>query len=116
MTKYGKRNKYGAKKTVRDGITFASSHEADHYSRLKLLERAGEIKDLERQVPIMLEGRDGPLRTRTGQHMRLTVDFRYKDKALGWATVWADSKGAITRDYEVRKAVAEAMGYTIVEM
>lgn len=42
-----KRNKYGAKKTVVDGITFDSKREAQVYGELKLREKAGEIYDLE---------------------------------------------------------------------
>lgn len=107
--------KYKAKPTVIDGHRFASKREAARYQELVLLQRAGEIRNLELQVPIMLEGRDGPLKTRTGRPMRLTVDFVYDDKRLGWATVYEDAKGMPTRDYEVRKSVAEAMGYTIKE-
>lgn len=40
-----KRNKYNAQKTVVDGITFDSRKEADYYCQLKILKRAGEIKD-----------------------------------------------------------------------
>ncbi|MDZ7906546.1 MAG: hypothetical protein U5N55_12805 [Cypionkella sp.] len=47
--------------------------------------------------------------------MRLKVDFAYEDRMLNWATVFEDSKGYATRDYEVRKGVAEAMGYRILE-
>lgn len=39
-------NKYGAKKTVVDGITFDSLREARRYGELKLLEKAGEIEDI----------------------------------------------------------------------
>ena len=48
------RNKYGNKKTVVDGITFDSRKEAKRYQELKLLEKAGEIKDLRRQVVHLL--------------------------------------------------------------
>lgn len=44
------RNKYGNRKTVVDGIAFDSRKEAKRYQELKLLEKAGEIKDLRRQV------------------------------------------------------------------
>ena len=43
-------NKYNAKKTVYKGQKFDSKKEADRYAVLKLLERAGEISDLKRQV------------------------------------------------------------------
>ena len=108
-------NKFGAKPTTVDGVRFDSRREASRYRELKLLERAGEIRNLRLQVRIDLEGRDAPLKTRSGRQMRLTVDFCYEDKRLNWALVYEDAKGKPTRDYEVRKAVAEAMGYTIKE-
>lgn len=43
------RNKLGNKKVTVDGIEFDSRAEARRYSELKLLEKAGEIHDLERQ-------------------------------------------------------------------
>ena len=48
------RSKYGARKTVVDGITFDSKKEANRYSELKLLEKAGEICCLRLQVPFEL--------------------------------------------------------------
>lgn len=108
-------NKFGAISTVVDGIRFDSLREARRWSELRLLEKAGEIRNLRRQVAVPLQGRDGPLLTRTGRQMRLTVDFVYEDRALDWAEVYEDSKGKPTRDYEVRRAVAQAMGYEIKE-
>lgn len=107
--------KYGNIPAVFDGIRFDSQREMRRYSELKLLERGGAISDLKLQVPILLEGRDGPLLTRTGRKMRLTVDFTYTDKATG-LTIFEDAKGTPTRDYEVRKAVAGAMGIAVVEV
>lgn len=48
------RSKYGARKTVVDGITFDSKKEANRYRELKLLEKAGEICCLRLQVPFEL--------------------------------------------------------------
>lgn len=48
------RSKYGARKTVVDGITFDSKKEANRYRELKLLEKAGEIGNLRLQVPFEL--------------------------------------------------------------
>ena len=42
--------KYHAKKTGLDGLTFDSQKEARRYAELKLLERAGQIHSLRRQV------------------------------------------------------------------
>ena len=108
-------NKFNAVATTVDGIRFDSLKEARRWGELRLLEKGGEIRNLRRQVRIDLEGKNGPLRTRTGRQMRLTVDFVYKDKRLNWAEVYEDSKGAITRDYEVRRAVAQAMGIEVIE-
>ena len=47
-------NKYGSRKVTRDGMTFDSQKEYRRYCELSLLERAGRITDLERQVPFEL--------------------------------------------------------------
>ena len=41
--------KYRSKRTVIDGITFDSKKEANRYCELKLLEKSGEIKNLDLQ-------------------------------------------------------------------
>lgn len=53
-----KRNKYGAKRTVVDGIRFDSKAEASRYLDLKSLQRAGLISELDRQVPYVLQAGD----------------------------------------------------------
>lgn len=50
----GRRHKYGARATVVDGIRFDSAAEARRYQELRLRERAGEIRDLTRQVGLTL--------------------------------------------------------------
>lgn len=108
-------NKFGAIPQVVDGIRFDSLREARRWGELRLMEKAGEIRNLRRQVKINLQGQNGPLKTRTGKIMRLTVDFAYEDRRLNWAEVYEDSKGHPTRDYEVRRAVAQAMGIEVIE-
>lgn len=49
-----KRSKYGNRKTVVDGVIFDSKKEAQRYRELLLLERAGTITDLQRQVKYVL--------------------------------------------------------------
>lgn len=110
-----KKNKYSAQRVEFDGISFDSKKEAVRWAELVLTQRAGEIKELKRQVPIMLQGRDGPLKTRTGQDMRLTVDFQYIEVATG-LLIYEDAKGMVTRDYEVRRSVAGAMGIEVAEI
>jgi hypothetical protein len=104
------RNKYGAKKTQVGDVQFDSKKEAQRYMELQLLERAGEIQNLRRQVKIDLMGQHRPLHTRTGRKMRLTVDFAYVEDGV---EVLEDSKGIWTRDFEVRYAVAIAMGLNL---
>ncbi len=104
------RNKYGAKKTQVGEVTFDSKKEAQRFMELQLLERAGEITDLRRQVKIDLIGQYRPMYTRTGRKMRLTADFFYVENG---EEVYEDCKGMWTRDFEVRYAVAIAMGLNL---
>lgn len=112
-------NKFGAQRVTVDGIKFDSKREANRWLELRNLERAGQIADLRRQVVVELQGRDGPLLTRTGRKMRITVDFAYVDlrkEATAGLTIYEDAKGKPTRDYEVRRAVAAAQGVDVVEV
>lgn len=95
-------NKYGAKKVIIDGITFASKKEGERYSELKLLERAGEISDLQLQVKFLLipaqreldsiGRRGGVKKGRTiEQECAYVADFVYTDK--GGNKVVEDVKG-----------------------
>ena len=68
--------KYHNKKTVADGIKFDSRLEAERYAQLKLMERAGAIRDLELQPEYELI----PSFKKDGKTWRRTVykaDFRY---------------------------------------
>lgn len=101
------RNKYGAKKTQVGEVQFDSKKEAQRYMELQLLERAGEISNLRRQVKIDLMGQHRPLLTRTGRKMKLTFDFSYTEEGF---VIYEDCKGFRTRDFDVRISVADAMG------
>ena len=94
-------NKYGAKKTVRDGITFDSKHEAERYEELKLLQRFGEIRDLQLQVPFELI----PSQIENGKCVERAVkyiaDFVYFDK--NGNLVVEDAKGMKTELYRLKK-------------
>ena len=68
--------KYHNTKTVADGIKFDSKLEAERYAQLKILERAGVIRDLELQPKYELI----PSFKKDGKTWRKTVykaDFRY---------------------------------------
>lgn len=45
-----KRKKYGNRSCYSDGIRFDSALEAEYYNQLKLLKKAGHIRDFSRQV------------------------------------------------------------------
>lgn len=106
------RNKYGARKTMVGDLKFDSKREANRYMELQLLERGGVISDLQRQVRVDLIGQNGPLLTRTGRKMRMTLDFGYTENG---EDILEDCKGVPTRDYEVRVAVVRAMGLIVRE-
>ena len=48
-------SKYHSRKTAVDGIVFDSAKEARRYVELKLLERAGKIRDLKLQPEFVLQ-------------------------------------------------------------
>lgn len=93
--------KYGNRKTVVDGITFDSMKEATRYSELRLLLRAGEIFDLQRQVPFTLipkQVRDGKVVERPCVYK---ADFVYKDK--DGTEIVEDTKGMRTKEYVIKR-------------
>lgn len=99
-------SKYGAIKTTIDGITFDSKREAERYSELKLLERAGKIKDLKTQPRFtLLEGfkKNG----KTFKPIHYTADFMYYDNELKQSIV-EDVKGFAARDFSLRVKMFES--------
>lgn len=92
-------NKYHAKKTVYDGITFDSKHEAERYAFLKTLEKAGKIYDLRRQVSFVLQ----PSFLHNGKLIReitYRADFVYMQNGR---MIVEDAKGMKTQLYQVKK-------------
>jgi hypothetical protein len=98
-------HKYRAQPTVIDGIRFASKAESRRYQELKLLEKAGEIKELEIQpkFPIYVCRRqNGELH----EAFKYVADFRYREGPQG-ALVIEDVKGTRTRMYSLKKKAFE---------
>lgn len=110
----GMPSKFHARKTVVDGITFDSKREAKRYGELKLLERAGEIRDLQMQVRYELI----PAFDVDGKHYRPTsyiADFTYVDAKTGKKVV-EDVKGMRTDVYRLKaKMFAHRYGVSILE-
>lgn len=93
-----RRNKYGAKKTVVDGIKFDSQREAARYLDLLILFRAGKIRNLELQPQFEFKI-DGKLM------FKYIADFAYFE---GETRVVEDSKGFKTAVYKLKKKIVEA--------
>lgn len=86
--------KYRNKKITINGITYDSQKEYSRHNELKLLERAGVISDLERQVKYTLiptQRIDGKVVEREVSYI---ADFRYQQDG---ETVVEDVKSPITR-------------------
>lgn len=94
-------NKYGNKKVVVDGYTFDSKKEARRYGELKLLLRAGKIKNLELQPKFELIP---TIRTEaeTLRKVSYIADFKYTDLESGKVIV-EDVKGFKTSVYLLKK-------------
>jgi len=106
-----KRSKYGAVRTTVDGITFHSKREAARYQELKLLEKAGEIRDLvlQRHWDLCVDD------VKIGVYIS---DFEYKEgKPPDSAWVVEDCKGFRTPLYRWKKKHFEAQhGIEITEI
>jgi hypothetical protein len=94
--------KYRNKVVTVDGITFDSKVEANKWFELKLLERAGEISDLRRQVtfPIVVNGQ---------KICKYIADFVYEKDGH---TVVVDVKSAYTaklREFVLKKKLLKAV-------
>lgn len=103
-------NKYNAKKITVDGLTFDSKREAQRWMQLKLLERGGAIKELERQVEYELIPKQEGERA-----VKYIADFRYIDH--DGKTVVEDTKGVMTPVYILkRKLMLWVHGIRVVEV
>ena len=110
----GKPRERGAQRTIVDGINFDSKAEAKRWQDLCLLQKAGQISGLRRQVDIGLIGRDAPIMTDGGKKQRVyRADFVYIDHALG-VQVIEDRKGHETEMFKFKRAVLAAQGVTVV--
>ena len=96
------RNKYHAKKCEWDGEVFDSKKELQRYKELKLLEKAGEIQNLRRQVKYVLipsQRIDGKVVERECSYI---ADYVYEENGQ---TIVEDVKvrKMRTRDYIIKR-------------
>ena len=109
-----KPTKYGNRKVNLNGEKFDSAKEARRYGELVLLERAGQISHLERQVKYELipsQRVDGKVVERACTYV---ADFVYMENGK---KVVEDTKGFRTKDYIVkRKLMLYVHGIRIKEV
>lgn len=103
-------SKYHSKKVIVDGIEFDSKREAKRYGELLLLEKAGAITDLQRQVKYqLLPAQYRPVwdkKTRKWKDRCIerecsyVADFVYQQDGK---TIVEDTKGFKTKDYILKR-------------
>lgn len=107
-------NKYGSRKIKVGGITFDSRKEYLRWCELVLLQKAGQITDLQRQVKFELipsQRINGKVAERACDYI---ADFVYNENGK---TVVEDTKGFKTKDYIIkRKLMLYFHGIRIVEV
>ena len=97
--------KYHSKKVIIDGIKFDSKRESERYINLKILEKAGMIKELELQKVFELQ----PTFKKEGKTYRkitYVADFFYYDNHLK-RYIAEDVKGYKTEVYKIKKKMFE---------
>ena len=100
-----RRRKYGNQPVEVDGIRFDSKREAARWGILRLMEQAGEIRDLQRQVRFPLEVNGVKVTT-------YVADFTYRDPKLPLergSFVVEDAKGCRTREYLLKRKLMKAI-------
>lgn len=116
--RYG-RSKYKNKKIFRDGEWYDSLHEYQRYRELLLLQRAGKISDLKKQVPFELipaqyeyihtgeffkrgerKGQEKVKRVCLEHSVVYYADFVYTEDGK---KVVEDAKGVRTKDYIIKR-------------
>lgn len=112
------RPKYGNAKVTIEGTVFDSKKEARRYQELKLLEKAGKIKNLQRQVKYILipSQKDKDTNKVIERECSYIADFVYCDLETGEEVV-EDTKGMRTKDYIIkRKLMLFIHGIRITEV
>ena len=92
--------KYHNRKVTRDGETFDSVKEYRRFCELRLLERAGAVTDLQRQVKFELipaQRIDGKVVERACSYV---ADFVYMENGQ---QVVEDAKGMRTQEYRLKR-------------
>ena len=105
------RSKYGSKKVTIDGVTYDSKKEYRRFCELSLLERAGKVTDLQRQVKFVLipsQYEPDTIGVRGGvkrgklieREVSYVADFVYTENGK---RIVEDTKGFKTKDYIIKR-------------
>ena len=96
-------NKYYNKNVIVDRIKFDSIAESVRYKELKLLERAGEISNLELQPKFILQ--EGFKKNgKTYRKIEYIADFKYEEKGQ---VIVEDVKGIETDAFKLKHKIFE---------
>lgn len=98
-------SKYYSKKVIVNNIKFDSKKEANYYLKLKVLERAGIIKDLELQKEYILQDKF-KLNNKTIRKITYKADFSYTSASDDKLHI-VDVKGFKTEAYKLKKKLFE---------
>ena len=98
-------SKYRNRKVETPDGTFDSVKEFSRWQELKLLQRAGEIYDLQRQVPFVLIPKQKDEHGKVVEReLKYIADFVYlANDGTGWRRVVEDVKGLKTEVYRIKK-------------
>lgn len=119
-------SKYRSKKITVNGETFDSHHEYERFCELQLLQRAGKVKDIQRQVKFVLiptQREPDTIGVRGGvkkgevieKECAYLADFTYYTDTGDY--VVEDTKGVRTKDYIIkRKLMLYVHGIRIQEI
>lgn len=100
------KSKYGNIRTTIDGIEFDSKKEAEYYCNLKLLKRAGEIKDFGLQPRYVLQ----PTFKKNGKtHRSITYVADFIIENNDGTTDVVDIKGFETQVFKIKQKLFEYM-------
>lgn len=100
-----RRQKYANRRVEIDGQAFDSKAEARYWGHLQIRLKAGEIRNLRRQVvyelapAVVIAGRKRP-------PLRYVADFVWEE---GGKTVVADVKGAVPEAYRIKRHLMKAV-------
>ena len=105
-------NKYRNEKVEYNGMTFDSKLELKRYCELKVLEKAKQITELQRQVKFVLIDK-----TKDYRETSYLADFVYKDKDGKLVVEDCKSKITKTQVYKIKKKLMQQRyGIKIVEI